>query len=93
LLDYRTKPLRIFGGTCLLLLIFGIGVLLYLIGLKLFFGEDIGTRPLLTFGTLLVLSGIQLLSTGIVAELIVRTYFESQHKRPYTIKEIVRKSE
>lgn len=93
LLDYRTKPLRVFGGTGLLLLLFGLGVLLYLVGIKLFFGQDIGNRPLLTFGTLLVLSGIQLLSTGIVAELIVRTYYESQNKRPYLIKEIVQKSE
>ncbi|RUM49073.1 MAG: glycosyltransferase [Hydrogenothermus sp.] len=93
LLDYRTKPLRVFGGTGLILLLFGLGVLLYLVGIKLFFGQDIGNRPLLTFGTLLVLSGIQLLSTGIVAELIVRTYYESQNKRPYLIKEIVQKSE
>ncbi|HIE59617.1 MAG TPA: glycosyltransferase [Persephonella sp.] len=93
LLDYRTKPLRVFGGTGLLLLFFGLGVLFYLVGIKLFLGQDIGNRPLLTFGTLLVLSGIQLLSTGIVAELIVRTYYESQNKRPYLIKEVVQKSE
>ncbi len=93
LLDYRTKPLRVFGGTGLILLLFGFAVLLYLVGIKLFLGQDIGNRPLLTFGTLLVLSGIQLLSTGIVAELIVRTYYESQNKRPYLIKEIIRKSE
>jgi len=93
LLDYRTKPLRVFGGTGLLLLFFGLGVLFYLVGIKLFLGQDIGNRPLLTFGTLLVLSGIQLLSTGIVAELIVRTYYESRNKRPYLIKEVVQKSE
>ena len=54
--------------------------------LKLF-GEDIGQRPLLTLGILLVLAGVQLITTGFVAELIMRTYFESQNKKPYTVKE------
>ena len=89
LLDYRTKPLRVFGGTGLILFTIGSLILLYLVFVKLFMGEDIGNRPLLIFGTLLVLSGIQLISTGIVAELITRTYYESQNKRPYLIKEVV----
>ncbi len=89
MLDYRTKPLRVFGGTGLILFTIGSLILLYLVFVKLFMGEDIGNRPLLIFGTLLVLSGIQLISTGIVAELITRTYYESQNKRPYLIKEVV----
>jgi glycosyltransferase involved in cell wall biosynthesis len=93
LLDYRTKPLRVFGGVGLFLFVIGALSLLYLIGIKLFLGEDIGQRPLLIFGTLLVLSGIQLISTGIVAELITRTYYEAQEKRPYIIKEIVKKED
>ncbi|RMA92499.1 glycosyltransferase family 2 protein [Hydrogenothermus marinus] len=93
LLDYRTKPLRVFGGTGLVLFFIGFFSLLYLVSLKLFLGHDIGNRPLLIFGTLLVLSGIQLISTGIVAELITRTYYESQNKRPYFIKEVVRKQD
>jgi len=91
LLDYKTKPLRVFGGVGLILFITGVLSLLYLIGVKIFLGEDIGHRPLLIFGTLLVLSGIQLISTGIVAELIMRTYYEAQEKRPYIIREIVTK--
>ena len=90
LLDYRTKPLRVFGGIGLLLFFIGSLSLFYLVFIKIFLGEDIGQRPLLIFGTLLVLSGIQLISTGIVAELITRTYYESQEKRPYIIKEIVK---
>ncbi|WP_457621833.1 glycosyltransferase family 2 protein [Persephonella sp.] len=91
LLDYRTKPLRVFGGTGAILFLFGFVTLSYLVFIKVFFGQDIGNRPLLIFGTLFVLSGIQLVSTGIVAELITRTYYESQGKRPYIIKEIVKK--
>jgi len=89
LLDYRTKPLRVFGGVGLILFLIGFFSLLYLIFIKIFLGEDIGQRPLLIFGTLLVLSGIQLISTGIVAELITRTYYEAQEKKPYIIKEII----
>ncbi len=93
LLDYRTKPLRMFGGTGLLFLFIGLITLLYLVCLKICFGESIGNRPLLIFGTLFFLTGIQLISTGIVAELIMRTYFESQNKRPYIIKEVVQKQD
>lgn len=89
LLDYRTKPLRVFGGTGFLLSFIGFMVMFYLSCEKLCFGKSIGDRPLLTFGMLLFITGIQLISTGIIAELITRTYYESQGKRPYIIKEIV----
>ncbi len=91
LLDYRTKPLRVLGGTGAVLFFIGAAALLYLTFIKIFLGQHIGQRPLLIFGTLFVLTGIQLISTGIVAELITRTYYESQGKRPYIIKEIVHK--
>ncbi|GAB6073010.1 glycosyltransferase family 2 protein [Venenivibrio stagnispumantis] len=89
LLDYRTKPLRIFGGIGFILSLIGFFILSYLVCIKLCFGHSIGNRPLLTFGVLFFLTGIQLISTGIVAELITRTYYESQGKRPYIIKEII----
>jgi len=84
---YRTKPMHLFGG--LGLASFGIGAIInfYMLMLKLM-GEDIGNRPLLTLGIVLVIAGIQLVTTGFLAELIMRTYFESQNKTPYTIKEI-----
>jgi len=83
---YRTKPMHLFGG--LGVASFSIGMLInfYLLILKLF-GHDIGHRPLLTFGIVLVITGIQLITTGFLAELIMRTYYESQGKTPYTIKE------
>ena len=51
-------------------------------------GEDIGNRPLLIFGLMFILAGIQLFTIGIVMELLIRTYYESQQKRPYRIKNI-----
>lgn len=85
--EYITKPLYVFGGIGFLLLTVGILIELYLTLLKIFTGADIGGRPLLILGVLLILAGIQLLSTGIIAELIVRTYYESRGEKPYVIEE------
>ncbi len=85
--EYITKPLYVFGGFGFLLLVIGILIELYLTFLKLFMGADIGGRPLLILGVLLILAGIQLLSTGIIAELIIRTYYESRGEKPYVIDE------
>ena len=85
--EYITKPLYVFGGIGFLLLFLGVTIELYLTFVKLFLGEDIGDRPLLILGVLLILAGVQLVSTGIIAELIVRTYYESRGERPYVIEE------
>jgi glycosyltransferase involved in cell wall biosynthesis len=66
---YRHRPLHLFGGVGLLLGAIGTIVLVYLTVLKLM-GEAIGHRPLLTLGVLLVVVGVQLLSLGLVSELI-----------------------
>ncbi|WP_456323035.1 glycosyltransferase family 2 protein [Hydrogenimonas sp.] len=84
---YRTKPMHLFGTLGVPMLLVGLLIDTYLFILKLF-GESIGQRPLLTLGMLLTLGGIQLITTGFIAELIMRTYFESQGKKPYTIKEV-----
>ncbi len=74
---YATRPLHAFGGVGLILAGGGTGVLLYLSILKLAYGIPLGDRPLLFLGILLVLVGIQLVSTGLVGEMIAR----SQHAR------------
>ena len=84
---YRTKPMHLFGTLGVPMLGAGLLIDAYMFVLKLF-GESIGQRPLLTLGMLLTLGGIQLITTGFIAELIMRTYFESQNKKPYTVKEI-----
>ena len=76
---YLQKPLYLFGN--LGMIFFGIGVLInmYLIAVKIM-GNDIGTRPLLLLGVLLILVGIQFFTIGIVTDLLMRTYYESQNK-------------
>jgi len=84
---YATRPMHLFGGVGFGMFFIGGLINLYLLVLKLF-GESIGARPLLLLGILLVLGGIMLISTGFLAELVMRTYYESQNKKPYIIKEV-----
>ena len=87
MLSYSGRPLHVFGG--LGLVFAGIGALIgvYLSVLKVIFGQDIGTRPLLLLGILLVILGVQMLSMGLLAEMITRTYHEAQDKPIYVIRE------
>ncbi|NNJ88353.1 MAG: glycosyltransferase family 2 protein [Eudoraea sp.] len=85
---YFQRPIHLFGILGVLLILLGILINCYLLILKFGIGEDIGNRPLLIFGVMLILGGIQLFTIGIVMELLIRTYYESQSKRPYRIKNI-----
>ena len=85
---YFQRPIHLFGIFGVLLILLGLLINIYLLVIKLGFNEDIGTRPLLIFGMMFILGGIQLFTIGIVMELLIRTYYESQKKRPYRIKNI-----
>ncbi len=85
---YFQRPIHLFGILGVFLILLGILINIYLLIVKLGFGEDIGSRPLLIFGMMFILGGIQLFTIGIVMELLIRTYYESQSKRPYRIKKI-----
>lgn len=88
LLNYSTRPLQIFG--LLGLLSGGLGALImgYLGWVRLVDHQSIADRPLLLFGVLLVFTGVQLVTFGLLAELMARTYYESQNKATYVIREI-----
>ncbi|WP_057940463.1 glycosyltransferase [Algoriphagus resistens] len=84
---YFQRPIHLFGGIGLIAFLIGIVINFYLLILKIL-GEDIWGRPLMILGFILVLGGIQFVTTGIIAEIIVRTYFESQNKKTYTIRSV-----
>jgi glycosyltransferase involved in cell wall biosynthesis len=86
---FLTKPMHVFGLFGLLSMLAGSALGLYLTILKLGFGESIGDRPLLILSVVLFLTGIQLLCFGLLAELLMRTYHESQGRPIYRIREIV----
>ena len=90
---FLTRPMHVFGFAGLLMLGGGILIALWLVGEKLLLGTDIGARPLLLMAVLGILSGVQLFSFGLLAELQMRTYHESQGRPIYRIRATVRGAE
>lgn len=86
LLSYGTRPAHLFGVMGLASGASGMGVLVYLTYVKLVLDEAIGGRPLLLLGALLFLTGVILVNFGLLGELLVRTYHESQGKATYVLK-------
>jgi glycosyltransferase involved in cell wall biosynthesis len=84
---YLQKPMRLFGAIGFISLGLGVLINVYLLVWKLL-GHDIWNRPLLILGLILLLGGIQLITIGILAEINIRTYFESQNKKTYTVRKI-----
>ncbi len=89
LLSYSTRPLQMFGLMGVVMGGAGGVILLYLTWLKYFGQQGIGDRPLLLFGILLVFTGVQLLTVGLLAELQARTYHESQGKPIYVVRQVL----
>jgi glycosyltransferase involved in cell wall biosynthesis len=89
LLSYSTRPLQIFGLMGLAMGLLGVVITGYLAYVRLMGEQSIANRPLLFFGGLLVISGLQLVTVGLLAELQARTYHESQNKPTYVIREIL----
>jgi glycosyltransferase involved in cell wall biosynthesis len=88
LISYSTRPLHIFGLLGMVMGTLGVGVCAWLAWVKFFGHEGIGTRPLLLFGILLIFTGVQLVTLGLLAEMQARTYHESQDKPTYAIREV-----
>ncbi len=84
---FATRPLHVFGFAGLVLSGVGLAGIGWLILQKLGAGAQIGGRPLLFLSILLVITGVQLVTMGLLAELLVRTYHESQSKPTYVIDE------
>jgi glycosyltransferase involved in cell wall biosynthesis len=84
---YFRRPIHLFGPLGIVSFMIGMMINSYLLVLKIM-GEDIWGRPILLLGVSLVLAGIQFLTFGLIAELMMRIYFESQNKKPYTIRTI-----
>ncbi len=91
LLDYSHKPMRLFGGTGMILIL-GSGILLsYLFVRKVFEGVSMLGSPLFQLGVMFFILGFQSILMGLIAELLARTYHESQRKPTYTIRKVLGK--
>ncbi len=89
LISYSTRPLHIFGLLGMAMGSLGAAVCAWLAWVKFVQHEGISNRPLLLFGILFILTGVQLVTTGLVAEMLSRTYHESQDKPIYVIREVL----
>ncbi|RMG61573.1 MAG: glycosyltransferase [Deltaproteobacteria bacterium] len=86
---FSRKPFYFFGGSGFLLAAVGGLIILYLSFLKLFLGQSIGGRPLLIFGVLFVLGGMQLFSVGLLAGLLYKLHVESRAGTTYSVREVI----
>ena len=87
--SFSTKPLQFFGPIGLLSGALGFLISFYLALGKLFMGKEIGGRPLLLLGALLIIVGIQFIGMGLLGEMMVRVYHETQKKPIYVIKKVI----
>jgi glycosyltransferase involved in cell wall biosynthesis len=90
LLSYANKPIYLFGGTGLALIIISALVFILLLIRRIFFQVDVLSSPFFQMSTMFTILGFQSILMGLIAELLVRTYHESQAKPTYTILKVIR---
>jgi len=86
---YANKPIYLFGGAGILLIIPSSLLLLYLFVRRVWFGTSVLASPLFQMSTMIFILGFQSILMGLIAELLSRTYHESQNKPTYTIRETI----
>ena len=89
LLSFQGKPMRLFGGMGLATGALGVVILAYLAFIKIFENALLSNRPILWLGVMLVILGVQFIFFGLLAEMQMRTYYESQDKSIYVTREVI----
>jgi glycosyltransferase involved in cell wall biosynthesis len=90
--SYLVRPMKVFGLAGLIALAGGVVIAAYLTYIKLWLGHELANRPLLLMAVLLILVGIQLLSLGLVADVVGRTYHEAQRRPPYHVRKWINRA-
>lgn len=89
LLGYSGRPMQVFGLWGLISAFVGFMLGIYLVIIKFATGASVGQRPLLFLAVLLIIVGVQFVTMGLLAELISRTYYESQNKHIYVVRQVL----
>ena len=89
MLSYATRPLHVFGTVGVASSFIGTAIIFIMLIQRQFFSVPMGDRPLLMLAVLMIFMGIQFITSGLLAELIVRTYHESQHKPIYYVRRLI----
>ena len=87
--SYANKPIYLFGGTGIVLIFGSFLSLSYIVVRKLLYGESLVRSPLLLMSAMLFILGFHSILMGLIAELLVRTYHESQAKPTYTVRRVI----
>ncbi len=83
---YKARPGHFFGSFGLFFGLLGSIILTYLAVEKFYFGENIGTRPMLLVGVVCIVAAVQFITTGVLSEMMARIYFESSGKKSYIVR-------
>jgi glycosyltransferase involved in cell wall biosynthesis len=87
--SYANKPIYLFGGTGIVLIALSMAMLFYLFIRRMFFDIGVVSSPIFVMSTMIALMGFQSILMGLIAELLARTYHESQGKPTYTVRKVV----
>jgi glycosyltransferase involved in cell wall biosynthesis len=85
---YSNRPLHLFGGGGMIFSVAGLGILIWMMIDKIFFGASLSERIWPLVGVFLILVGIQLFISGLLADILIKTYYKNRHQMNYAIKEI-----
>ncbi len=88
--SYANKPIYLFGGAGIVLILISLAVLLYLFIRRVFFEISVLSSPFFQMSTMIFIMGFQSILMGLIAELLVRTYHESQGKPIYTVRKVIK---
>ncbi|HEY9089161.1 MAG TPA: glycosyltransferase family 2 protein [Anaerolineaceae bacterium] len=87
--SYANKPIYLFGGAGMVLILLSLAVLFFLFVRRIFYSVAVSTSPLFIMSTMVLIMGFQSILMGLIAELLVRTYHESQGKTTYTVRKAI----
>jgi len=89
LLSYSQSPIQVFGLLGLFSAAAGVFITAYLIVMRIFFNQSLSDRPLFILSIFMVFIGVQLITMGLLAEVLMRVYHEVQNKSIYVIRDII----
>ena len=90
--SYANKPIYLFGGAGAILILFSLAIMVTLFFRRVLFGVEVLSSPFFQMSTMIFIMGFQSILMGLIAEMLVRTYHESQGKRTYTVRKIIREA-
>jgi len=86
---YANRPLHLFGGGGIIFSVIGFLILIWMAVEKIFFGASLSEKVWPLIGVFLIMVGIQLFVSGLLADILIKNYYKNRHKMNYSIKEIV----